>query len=93
MQSTWLLQTTETRKKSVDLWAKEAAYRNSQAGNHLLFNFQEVLLKFKMSAHLLVWCHTVIEDLGWVESRDQFYWSDVPTFWCSKFYSILGYRK
>ncbi|PNF19022.1 hypothetical protein B7P43_G11805 [Cryptotermes secundus] len=35
MQSTWLLQATETRKKSVDLWAKEAAYRNSQAGHVL----------------------------------------------------------
>jgi hypothetical protein len=43
MHSSWLFQATETRKKSVDLWAKEAAYRNSQAGNHLLFNFQEAL--------------------------------------------------
>ncbi|KAJ9598699.1 hypothetical protein L9F63_010609, partial [Diploptera punctata] len=36
LQSTWLLQATETRKKTVDLWAKEAAFRNSQAGHVLL---------------------------------------------------------
>ncbi|PSN43549.1 hypothetical protein C0J52_03693 [Blattella germanica] len=36
LQSTWLFQATETRKKNVDLWAKEAAYRNSQAGHVLL---------------------------------------------------------
>jgi len=34
MQSTWLLNAAETWKKSVDLWAKETAYRNSQAGNY-----------------------------------------------------------
>ena len=34
MQSTWLLHAAETWKKSVDLWAKETAYRNSQAGNY-----------------------------------------------------------
>ncbi|XP_069676446.1 E3 SUMO-protein ligase RanBP2 isoform X2 [Periplaneta americana] len=41
MQSTWLLQATETRKKTVDLWAKETAYRNSQAGHVLLSMVRE----------------------------------------------------
>jgi hypothetical protein len=76
MQSTWLLQATETRKKSVDLWAKEAAYRNSQAGNHFLFNFKKYCLSLGclpicqsgVGVLYLTLCHIIIiEVLGWLE--------------------------